>query len=382
MDFKLTKEQELIKKTAREFAEKRLAPINEEIEANHAVPLEIFREMGALGLMAVPFSEEFGGSDAGFDGYVLMMEEIARICSSVSMAVMTHNLAMAIIDTFGTQEQRQIHLPSGVSGESIFSFAFTEPGTGSDPKQITASAKKDADGWILNGTKRFITNANYPGILGCVFRDEESGRLVTFLIDKQAAGYSWSKPWEKMAIQGGQLLDLYFNDCRVADADMLGQVGDGFHQLEAGIGYGKMGIASLSVGISQAAYEASLEYATQKMHRGQPIIKFQAIQMLIAQMAVKLEASRLMLYKCAFEANWTSKKSPIKFAKDAAMAKTFCSNTAVDITRLAMDLHGSYGLMKDYTIEKLYREAIMPPQIEGVSHMQEIIIANAILAGY
>ncbi len=383
MDFKLTKEQQMIKQMAREFAQRKLAPMADQIDAQHEIPMEIIRELGDLGLLALPVSAKYGGAEAGYDGYVLAMEEITQVVGSVQLLIAAHVLGMSIIETFGTEEQKEKHLPTGVTGEKIFSFAFTEPGTGSDPKQITATARKEGDNWVLNGTKRFISNANLPGMMGCVFKEEESGKLVTFLIEKEnVAGYSISAPWDKMAWNGQPLYDIYFKNCIVPESNMLGQVGDAFAQLESGIGYGKMGLASASLGIAQAAYDLAVQYATEKLHRGKPIIKFQAIQLMIAEMAQKLEASRLMLYRAASDANFNSKHNFVKFAKDAAMAKDFCGAMAVDITRLAMDIHGSYGLMKDYKVERLYREAIMSPQIEGVPHIQKIIIANAIAQGY
>jgi alkylation response protein AidB-like acyl-CoA dehydrogenase len=383
MDFKLSKEQQMIKQMARDFSQRKLVPIADKIDATHEIPAEIITELGELGLLALPISAQYGGAEAGYDGYVLAMEEITQVVGSVQLLIAAHVLGMSILETFGTEEQREKYLPTGITGEKIFSFAFTEPGTGSDPKQITATARKDGDNWILNGTKRFISNANLPGMMGCVFKEEESGKLVTFLIEKgKVEGYSISEPWDKMAWNGQPLYDIYFKNCIVPEANMLGKIGDGFSQLESGIGYGKMGLASASLGISQAAYDLSVQYATEKLHRGKPILKFQAIQLMIAEMAQKLEASMLMLYKCASDANFNSKHSPVKFAKDAAMAKDFCGAMAVDITRLAMNVHGSYGLMKDYKVEKLYREAIMSPQIEGVPHIQKIIIANAIAQGY
>jgi alkylation response protein AidB-like acyl-CoA dehydrogenase len=333
--------------------------------------------------MALPIPEEYGGGGMGYDGYVLVMEQIARVNSSVQMLMAAHILGMSIIATFGTDAQKAEFLPRGVTGEEVFSFAFTEPATGSDPKQITATATKDGDYYLLNGTKRFITNANYPGMLGCVFKETESDKLTTFVLPKDTPGYSWSEPWRKMSRNGGSLLDIYFKDCRVPASSMLGEVGDAFHHLTSGIGYGKMGIASGSLGCMQKAYELSVEYASNKMHRGESILKkFQGVQILIAQMATKVEASRWLLYRNATEANITSKGDFHRFAKDAAMAKTFCANNAVDVTRLAMELHGSYGLMVDYKVEKLYREATFGPVVEGVSHMQDVIIANAIRQGY
>lgn len=383
MDFRLSKEQSLFQKMAREYAETRLEPLVDQMEEAHTIPKEVLLEMGELGLMALPIPEEYGGGGVGYDGYVLVMEQIARVNTSVQMLMAAHILGMSIIARFGNEDQRAEFLPKGVSGEEIFSFAFTEPATGSDPKQITATATKDGDHYILNGTKRFITNANYPGILGCVFKESESGKLTTFAIRKDTPGYSWSEPWHKMARNGGSLLDIYFKDCRVPASNMLGEIGDAFHHLTSGIGFGKLGIACGALGTMQRTYELTVEHVNNKLHRGDSILKkFQAIQMLVAEMAIKVEASRWFLYRNATEANTTSKSDFHRFAKDAAMAKTFCGNNSVDVTRMAMEVFGSYGLMVDYKIEKLYREAIFAPLVEGSSHMQDIIIASAIREGY
>ncbi len=383
MNFNLTKEQLLIQKTAREFAEKTVAPLVDDIEASHQIPLELFKEAGELGLLSIPFSEEYGGSEGGYDGFVLALEQIGRVSSSFSMAIMAHNLGMSIIDTFGTEKQKAMSLPAAARGEHITSFAFTEPGTGSDPKQITSTAKREGDYYILNGTKRFITNSAYPGFMGVVVREVESGQLTTFMVDKTLPGYTVSEPWEKIAMNGGQLLDLYFKDYKIPAENMMGNVGDGFHHLEAGIGYGKLGISAFCLGLAQAGFDAGMEYATQKLHRGKPIsTKFQSIQLWIADMYEKLEAARLVMYKTATNANKTSKNNQAQFARDCAQCKDFVSQMARDIVNICMDIHGSYGLMKDYKVEKLYREAIMMPQIEGPSNIQKVIVANSLLAEY
>ncbi|NLN87511.1 MAG: acyl-CoA dehydrogenase [Syntrophomonadaceae bacterium] len=382
MKFNLTKEQTLIQRTAREFAEKTVAPLVDNIEAEHHIPMELFTKAAELGLLSIPFAEEYGGAEGGYDGYVLALEQIGKVSSSVSMAIMAHVLGMSIIDTFGTNEQKQMALPPGCRGEHLTSFAFTEPVTGSDPKQITSTGKREGDYYVLNGTKRFITNAAYPGFMGVVVREVDSGQLTTFMIDKRLEGYTTSEPWEKIAMNGGQLLDLYFKDYKIPVENMMGKVGDGFHHLEAGVGYGKLGISAFCLGLAEAAYEASLEYVTQKTHRDKPIVKFQAIQLMIAEMYQKLEAARLILYKAATDANVNSKTNQAHFARDCAMTKDFVSNTAREIVGLCMDIHGSYGLMKDYKVERMYRESIMMPQIEGVRHIQKIIVANSILADY
>lgn len=382
MDFELTKEQQLLQSVAKEYSEEFLAPLFKEHEANHTVPVEVFRGMAEVGLMGLSVSEEYGGCDAGFDGYVLCLEQINKSNSAVAGALTAHTLLSSIVDTFGTEDQKKRVLIPGCKGDEIHSFAFTEPGTGSDPKQITSTARKDGDNWILNGTKRFISNAQLPGIMGVIAKDEDSGKLTVFLVDKNQEGYSISERWDKIAQNGQGLYDVYLKDCVVSDSMRVGEIGDAFKILVSGIGYGKMGIATQSLAISQSAYELALEYATTKTHRGEPITKFQAIQLMIGEMTEKLEASRLMVYRAAMIGNKYSKTNFDLFARTLAMTKNFVAQNAVDITRLAMEIHGSYGLMKDYEIERLYRNAIMGPQIEGVPHMQRVIVARSVINEY
>lgn len=383
MDFNLTKEQQMIQQVAKEFAEKSLAPVVDEIEAKHTIPMELFKEAGELGLLALPIGEKWGGADAGYDGYALAMEQIGKVSGSFAMAIMAHVLGMSIIETFCTEEQKKIALPKAATGEYITSFAFTEPNTGSDPKQITGTARREGDHYVLNGTKRFITNAAYPGYMCVVMREEESGKLSTFLVNKSDPGYSTSEPWDKIALNGGQLLDLYFKDYELPADALVGEIGDGFMHLTSGIGYGKMGISAYSLGLADAAYEEGLSYVMQKMHRGTPIAKkFQSIQLMIADMYEKLDAARLILYKAACNANYNSKHSQLVFARDMAACKDFVCNEAREIVNIALDMHACYGLMTEYKITRLYKEACMMPQIESPSHVQKVIVANHVIADY
>jgi alkylation response protein AidB-like acyl-CoA dehydrogenase len=382
MDFELSKEQQLLQNTAKEYSELNLLPLQKEHEENHFVPLEVYKGLGEIGLMGLTVSEKYGGSGAGYDGYVICLEQIAKCNSSVSGGITAHVLSMSMIDTFGTEEQKQRMLPPGCTGEQIHSFAFTEPGTGSDPKLITSTAQKVGDEWVLNGTKRFITNAHYPGMLGVVVKEVDSGKLTAFLIEKFQEGYSISERWQKIAQNGQGLYDIYLKNCRVPDSARVGEVGDGFKILISGIGYGKLGISIQAMACAQLAFEVALEYATTKTHRGDPITKFQSIQLIIAEMAEKLEASRLMLHKAAYVGNKYSKTDFGLFAKTLAMTKNFVTENTVDIARLSMEVYSSYGLMADYKIERLYRQAIMGPQIEGGPRIQRIITANSIIAEY
>ncbi len=383
MDFNLTKEQELIQQVAKEFAENSVAPLVDQIEEEHSIPMELFQEAGELGLLALPISEEWGGAGAGYDAYALALEQIGKVSSSLSMAIMAHVLGMSIIETFGNDEQKKLALPKAATGEYITSFAFTEPNTGSDPKQITTTARREGDYYIINGTKRFITNAAYPGYMGVVAREEESGKLATFLVNKNDPGYSTSEPWSKIAMNGGQLLDLYFKDYKLPADALIGEIGEGFHHLEAGIGYGKLGISSFCLGLADAAYEEGLSYVMTKTHRGTPIgQKFQSLQLMLADMYEKLLAARLVLYKAAVDANYNSKKNQLVFARDMACCKDFVSNAAREIVNIAFDMHGCYGMMTDYPIARMYREAVCMPQIESPAHVQKVIVANHVMADY
>ncbi len=378
MEFKLTKEQALIQKMVREFSEKKIEPIAELIDQTNQVPEEIFKGMAELDIFGLPFKEAYGGANAGYDSYVLAMEQIGRASAGPAMTVSAHSLALGAIDKFGDEEQKRKWMPSACKGKSIAAFAFTEPGTGSDPVQITTTAVKDGDHYVLNGTKRFISNAAYPGPIVVFAKDNESGRPTGFIIDKLCEGYSVSKPWDKIGLHGGSLLDVYLNEVKVPKENVLGKVGQGYPILQFGISFGKIGVSSVSLGGILAAYEESVKYAKEKKHRGEPIAKFQAIQLRIADIAAKYEASRWLTYRLGCLGNEPG--NPMLFAKEAALTKTFVCDTAVDVARIAVDIHGSYGLMNDYKVSRLYRDAIMGPQIEGVSDMQKIITAGVILS--
>ncbi len=378
MEFKLSKEQALIQKMAREFAEKEISPVVEQIELENQVPDHILKGMAELDLFGLPFKEAYGGANAGYDSYVLAMEQIGRVSSGPAMTISAHSLALGAIDKFGTEEQKQKWMPSACKGDTIAAFAFTEPGTGSDPKQITTTAVKDGDYYIINGTKRFISNGAFPGPIVLFAKDSVSGKPTGFIIDKLCEGYSVSKPWEKIGMHGGSLLDIYLKDVRVPLDNVLGEAGNGYPILQFGISFGKIGVSSTFLGGMLAAFEESVKYAKEKTHRGEPIAKFQAIQLRIADIAAKYEASRWLAYRLGCLGNEPG--NPMVFAKEAALTKTFICETYVDVARIAVDIHGSYGIMADYKVSRLYRDAIMGPQIEGVSDMQKIITAGVILA--
>jgi alkylation response protein AidB-like acyl-CoA dehydrogenase len=247
MNFELSKEQSLLQAMARDFAEKRLEPIARQIDEENQIPAEILAEMGELELFGIPIGEEYGGAAGGYDGYVLVMEQIARISGGVAMTLAAHTLGLGALDKFGTEEQKQKYLPDACKGKTIASFAFTEPGTGSDPKQLTSTAVKEGDYYILNGTKRFISNANHPGPCVIFARESESQEVTAFIVDKWCEGYSISEPWAKIGMKGGVLTDVYMENIKVPAQNLLGQIGQGFPILLYGIALGKIGTSRESI---------------------------------------------------------------------------------------------------------------------------------------
>ena len=378
MDFKLSKEQELIQRTAREFAEKYISPVAEQIDRENKVPPEIYKKMSELELFGIPFSEELGGSNAGYSCYPLAVEQIARASGGIALTLSVNTLGLSAINIFATPEQKKQVMPPCCRGEKIASFAFTEPGTGSDPKQITTTAVKDGDSYILNGTKRFISCADMEGPIVIFAKDDETNFPTGFILDKFCPGYSVSEPWYKIGMRGGTMTDVYLKDVRVPAGNMLGPKGQGYWVLQAGIAFGKVGVSSGALGGMQAALDLCIKYAKEKRHRDKTIAKFQGVQMDIAKIAEKTEAARWLCYRLGYLAE--TMKDMRLFAKEAALTKTFVTEAAVDVSRLAIGLHGSYGLMHDYAVERIYRDMIIGEQVEGVKDLQRVITGSLLLA--
>jgi len=379
MEFALSKEQLLIQKSAREFAEKYVDPIAAEIDRSNQIPDSIIKGLAELDFLGLPYDEQYGGAGAGYLSYVLATEQLSRASGGVAMTMSVHTLGLGAIYYFATEEQKMKYLPDACSGKTLASFAFTEPQTGSDPKSITTTAVKDGDYYIINGTKRFISNANYAGPIVIFAKDETNGGISAFIVDKFCEGYSVSEPWEKIGLHGGILLDVYLKDIKVPAENLLGQPGKGYFILQTGISFGKVGMSCASLGGILAGYEEAVKYAKEKTHRDQPIAKFPTVQLHIAEIAMKYEAAKWLTYHLGYHAD--NIKDPVQFAKDAALTKTFVCESMVDVAREAMAVHGSYGLTADYKVERIWRDSIMGPQVEGVSDMQKMIIAGIVLAG-
>lgn len=377
MDFKLTVEQELIQRSAREYAEKILAPQVPSIIGTNEVPATVIREIKDLDFFAIFMPEAYGGAGSDYQTYVLVMEQIARICPAVAVIMSVNAVGLAAVEIFGTQSQKAAFLPPGCNGNGVLSFAFTEPGTGSDPKQITTTATRKGDAYILNGTKRFITNASLRGPVVIIARETESGEISAFVAEKFCDGYALSEPWRKLGCQGALLYDVYLKDLAVPAENRLGGPNQGFWILKVALALGKIGISSIFLGTMLAAYEEALYYVRERTHRGESITKFQSVQTAIVDMAMKYEAARWMTYRIGYLADQARNKGDI--LKDSAMAKIFVTEAAVDLARIAMSIHGSYGLMQEYKVSQIWRDVIFGPQVEGVSHLLKVLVAGEIL---
>lgn len=377
MEFKLSKEQELTKKIAQEFAEKKIQPLLFKIDEENYVPEEIARELGELELTGIPHPEEFGGAGADYISYVLAIEQISRFSSGVAMLMTCNNLAVNAFKLFGTPEQKKQWMPDCCRFKKFSSFAWTEPGTGSDPKLITTTAKKEGGDYVINGTKRFITNAGLPGPIVVFAVDEESGYPTAFIMEKFCPGYSVSEPWEKLGQRGGHTYDVYLKDVRIPAENMLGEKGQGFSLLIQNIAYGKLSISAVALGRAQGALEDSIKYAKEKTKRDKPIAQFATMQARLSNMAIKTEAARWLTYRLAYLADNVNDR--FQLAREAALTKQFVTETSMDVVRDAIQVHGSYGVMKGYKTEIFYRDAVIGEIIEGTKDLQHMIIGGGLV---
>ena len=382
MDLKLTEEQEMVRKMARDFAQKEVAPIAAEMDEKGEVPFENIKKMGQLGLLGLTAPEEYGGGGADTVSYVVALEEIAKACASTAVVMAVQNsLVNYALARFGTEEQKRKYLTPLARGEKIGAYALTEPEAGSDAAAIRTRAVRDGDEYVINGTKHFITNGGFADIVilyATVDPSKGYRGITAFIVEKGTPGFSTGKEESKMGIRATNTCELIFQDCRVPVANRLGDEGQGFKIALSALDAGRIGIGAQAVGIAQAAYEAALEYAKTRVQFGQPIAQLQAIQWMLADMATRIEAARLLVYKAAL-AKDEAQKTGARFSKEAAMAKLFASETAGFVTDCALQIHGGYGYMKDYPLERYYRDARITRIYEGTNEIQRLVIARSIL---
>jgi alkylation response protein AidB-like acyl-CoA dehydrogenase len=382
MDFKLTEEQELIKQSAKEFAEKRVAPRIFEIDETNNIPQELADELIGLGFCGIPHPVEYGGAGSDYMSYILVLEQIARFSTGLTTLITSSNLSINAIKMFGTEEQKSKYLPSLCSGALSSTFVFTEPATGSDLAGLETTATTDSDYFILNGTKRFATGADRPGPITIFAIDDQSGLPTAFLLDKFCDGYSISEPWRKIGYKGARTYDVFLNDIRIPKENVLGEIGKGFMILQQNIGFGKISISACALGRAQGALEESIKYAKERMQRGKPIASFPTLRARLANMAAKVEACRWLLYRLGYLAsNATTSDDRAVLAVQSAMTKLFITENSYDVVRDAVQIHGSYGLMKEFRVEILIRDASVAEIIEGVKDVQQVLVGGALVKG-
>ncbi len=377
MSFALTKEQLMIQKMARDFARKELAPLAAERDEKHLYPAESLKKMGELGLLGMLVSEKYGGEDMGTVSYALALSEIAAACASTAVIMSVHNsICCGSIEKFGSEEQKQEFLVPMTAGGIIGAFALTEPEAGSDAQSLECSAVKEGDNYIVNGTKRFITSGKNGGVVILLARTKETGLdgITAFLITHDMPGFKVDKVENKMGQCASDTVDLVFNNCKVPASRVLGKEGEGFTVAMSGLDAGRIGIAALSVGVAQAALEEAVKYAKQRKQFGQEIAKFQGLQWIMADMVMDVEAARLMVLNAA-----AIKERGENCTMAASMAKCFASEMVNRVTAQAIQIHGGYGYVKEFAVERFYRDARVLTLYEGTNQIQRHVIARELL---
>ena len=378
MDFQYTEEQQQLRKTVREFAEREIAPhVMEWDEAAH-FPLETIKELGQLGLMGIIFPAEYGGAGMGYAEYVIAIEELSRVDGSVGIIVAAHtSLGSNHIFIAGNEEQKHKYIPKLATGEYIGAWGLTEPGSGSDAGGARCSAVRKGGKWILNGTKTFITNGSYADVYVVIaVTDKTAGThgLSAFIVEKGTKGFRPGKKENKLGLRASDTAELIFEDCELPIENLLGHEGEGFVDAMRVLDGGRISIAALGLGMAQGAYEAALKYSKQRKQFGKAISEFQAIQWKLTDMATETDAARLLTMRSA----WL-KDNHMKTTLESSMAKLYTSEVAVRNANECVQIHGGYGFIKDYPAEKFYRDVKLCTIGEGTSEIQRLVIARQLL---
>lgn len=377
MNFDLTVEQQMLKKMMREFADEVVAPGADERDRTKQFPVEIFKQMSELNLMGLPFPEEYGGGGSDSTSFAIVVEELSRACGSTGITFSAHiSLGGAPLHLFGTEEQKRKYLSKICSGESFGAFGLTEPNAGSDAGGTKTTAVLSDSEWLINGSKCFITNASYASFLALTAvtdKDKGSRGISAFIVPTDAPGFTVLANYEKLGLHSSNTTELVLENVRVPEENMLGKRGEGFKQFLITLDGGRIGIGAMAVGIAQAAYDKALQYAKQRTAFGNSLSQFQAIQHKLADMAMQIDLARTMVYKAA----WL-KDHGRKFTKEAAMAKLYASEVAMSATHQAIQIHGGYGYMREYQVERFFRDARLLEIGEGTSEILRNVIAREI----
>ncbi|MFN5218599.1 MAG: acyl-CoA dehydrogenase [Sphingomonadales bacterium] len=378
MEFTADENVTMIRQTVKDFAEKNIRPHFMEWDESQEFPVHVFKALGELGLMGVLVPEEYGGSGLGYHEYVAAIEELAKVCGSIGLSMAAHNsLCTGHIMMFGNEEQKKRWLPKLATGEWIGAWGLTEANTGSDALRMQCVAKKEGEDWVLNGTKNWITHGitgNVAVVLARTGDLLDSHGITAFVVERGTPGFRGGKKENKLGMRASETAELIFEDCRIPDANRLGNIGDGFIQAMKILDGGRISIAALSLGIAKGAYEASVKYSKERQQFGQPIANFQAIGFKLADMATRIEAAELLTHQAA---NLKNKGKSIN--KESAMAKYYASEVSVFCSNEAVQIFGGYGYTKDFPVEKFYRDCKLCTIGEGTSEIQKLVISRAVL---
>jgi alkylation response protein AidB-like acyl-CoA dehydrogenase len=378
MRFGTTENQQMIAEMLKSFGEQNIRPKMMEWDEKQIFPIELFRKLGELGCMGVLVPEKYGGAGFGYSEYVTTIVEISKICGSIGLSVAAHNsLCTNHILMFGSDDQKERYLPKLASGEHIGAWGLTEPNTGSDAGNMKTTAIRDGEDWILNGSKNFITHGISGEIAVVMTRTGDprsKNNSTAFIVERGTKGFSGGKKEDKLGMRASETSEMVFQDCRISDDQRLGEVGDGFKQALSILDGGRISIAALSIGIAKGAFEASLKYAKEREQFGRPISSFQGISFKLADMATEIEAAELLTMNAVFR-----KSNGLKLSKESAMAKLYASEVAVRTTNEAVQIFGGYGYIKEFPVEKFFRDAKLCTIGEGTSEIQKLVISRELL---
>jgi alkylation response protein AidB-like acyl-CoA dehydrogenase len=377
MNFDLTEEQKMIKKSIKDFADKVVAPGAIDRDRSKEFPKEIFKQLSDMGMMGLPFDEKYGGAGADSTSFAIVTEELSRACASTGITYSAHiSLGGAPLSLFGTEEQKEKYLAPICSGESFGAFGLTEPNAGSDAGGTQTRAVEDGDDWVINGSKVYITNASYAKHLAITaITDMKDGKkeISAIIVPTDAEGFTIIDNYEKMGLHSSNTTELVLENVRVPKENLLGKRGEGFKQFLVTLDGGRIGIAAMAVGIAQAAFNRALQYSKERKQFGKSLSEFQITQFKLADMAMKIELARNMVYKAA----WL-KDEGRPFTKEASMAKLYASEISMEVADEAIQIHGGYGYMKEYEVERYMRDAKLLEIGEGTSEVQRMVIARQI----
>jgi alkylation response protein AidB-like acyl-CoA dehydrogenase len=380
MDFALSEEHRMLQRMVREFAEREIAPRAEEIDATDEFPHDLFCRMGEVGLLGLPFPPQYGGSGADYHAMVIALEEIARVSGSMAITLDAHtSLCCEPVYRFGTEEQRQKYLPPLACGDKIGAFGLTEPQAGSDAGATQTRAVRDGDDWVVNGQKIYITNGSIADLVVFTAKtDPEKGTrgISSFIVEKGTPGFKPGRDEKKMGLKGSVTSELFFEDCRIPAENMLGEENQGFRQFLITLDAGRVAIAAMAVGLAQGAYERSIDYAKDREQFGRPIADFQAIRWMLADMTTEIAAARLMVHRAA----WLKEQGQ-PYTKEASMAKLFATEMSERVCHKAIQIHGGYGYVREYEVERMYRDQRLCQIGEGTNEIQRLVISREVLRG-